>query len=297
MQCWLWSTVAVAVGTLVVFFCLSFDSLEYQEIGLNYSWINEIVEQTPYKNGRYYLGLGNHFIKFPRTVKSVFFVDDVSEGVQGPALISRAKDGLNVHLEVSFQYKLIFDKLYDLYATLGTKYEDTFVRMAMEQLATASTEHNAHFFFTNRTAVSNEMHGRLNGHFKKHAFAEVPFFQLRTVHLPTAFEDSIRQTQVKQQDIQIARLEQQTRKITYKTTVLKAEQAVKALTNQAAAEARSIELNNDAYCKQYTLTQQLQSDALSKVGKASGWTGEELLEYVRIRAVRDHPSNGTVISI
>lgn len=297
MQGWLVSIVAVAVGALVILFCLSFDSLEYQEIGLNYSFINEIVEQEPYKAGRYYLGIGNHFIKFPRTVKSVFFIDDVSEGVQGPALTSRTKDGLNVHLEVSFQYKLIFDKVYHLYATLGTKYEPTFVRMAMEQLATASTEHNAHFFFTNRTAVSNEMHNRLNGHFKKHAFAEIPFFQLRTVHLPADFENSIRETQVKQQDIQIARLQQQTRRITYKTEVLRAEQAVKALKNKATAEAKSIELNNDAYCKQYTLTQQLQSEALSKVGKASGWTGDELLEYIRIRAVRDHPSNGTVVSI
>lgn len=297
MQLWLASTVAVAVGTLVVLFCLSFGSLEYQEIGLNYSWINEVVEQEPYKGGRYYLGLGNHFIKFPRTVKSVFFIDDISEGVQGPALTSRTKDGLNVRLEVSFQYKLIFDELYHLYATLGTGYQDTFIRMAMEQLSTASTEHEAHFFFTNRTAVSEEMHHRLNSHFRKHAFAEVPFFQLRTVHLPVDFENSIRETQVKQQDIQIAHLEQQTKRVTYKTQVLKAEQAVKALKNKADAEAKSIELNNNAYCKQYTLTQRLQADALKKVGKASGWTGDELLEYVRIRAVRDHPSNHTVISI
>jgi len=297
MQPWLISVVVVAIVTMISLFLGSFDSLEYQEFGLNCNYLSESVEKEPYGAGRYYLGITNSFIKFPRTVKSISFLEDWTEGQQGPALQSRTKDGLTVHLEVSFQYQLIFDQLYSLWSTLGEDYEKTFVRMAIEQLSTATTNHNAHFFFRNRTFVSKEIHRTLDEHFRKHAFAEVPFFQLRTVHLPDEFEDAIRETQVQEQHIQIARLEQETKKVTFATEVLKAKQAVQKLQNQAEGEAQAISKKNDAYCEQYKLTQKLQVDGLQSVVSKTLWNGLELLDYLGIRAVRDHPSGNTMISI
>lgn len=266
----IWVPVAVVAAiSLAVLFFFSFDTLEYQEYGLNLSRISETVERKLYTSGRYYLGIANHFIRFPRMVNSVLFSDEDAGAKQGPALQSRTRDGLNVRLEVSFQYRLKFEKVYDLYSTLGKDYEPTFLRMAIEQLATAATDHSAHFFFTNRTAISAVMHQRLNDHFQERAFSEVPFFQLRTVHLPHDFEEAIRETQVKQQDIQIATLEQKTKTVTFKTRVLQAEQDVKVLVNQAEAEAASIKATNKAYCKQYKVTQDLQTSALSQLAKTS----------------------------
>eukprot|EP00931_Biecheleriopsis_adriatica_P088891 TRINITY_DN63118_c0_g1_i1.p2 TRINITY_DN63118_c0_g1~~TRINITY_DN63118_c0_g1_i1.p2 ORF type:complete len:297 (+),score=70.11 TRINITY_DN63118_c0_g1_i1:70-960(+) len=285
----------VAGAALAILFFASFQTLEYQEYGLNYSWISETVEQKPYTGGRYYLGIGNHFIKFPRMVKSVLFSDDYADKKEGPALQSRTKDGLNVRLEVSFQYRLIFDKVYDLYFTLGADYEPIFLRMAIEQLSIAATEHNAHFFFTNRSMIGAEMHDKLNNHFQAHAFAEVPFFQLRTVHLPNDFEEALKETQVKQQDIQIASLEQKTKTVTFKTRVLQAEQDVHVVVNQGEAEAAAILAANKAYCKQFEVTQDLQTSALSKLVRASGWNSGQLLDYMRVRALRGHPSNRSMI--
>lgn len=295
MKAFIASVVAVAAIALIVLFLCSFDTLEYQEMGLNYSWISETIEAKAYTSGRYYLGLGNHFIKFPKMVKSVFFLDDLTTETQGPALQSRTRDGLNVRLEVSFQYRIKFNEVYKMYTTLGPNYQQTFIRMAIEQLTTAATMHNAHFFFSNRTTISAEMHKMIDSHFQQHGFAEIPFFQLRTVHLPTEFEDAIKETQVKQQEIQIATLEQKTKRVTFQTKVLQAEQAVKVMQNQASAEAASIMAQNDAYCKQYRITQTLQSQALKELMTASGWTSKQLLEYMRIRAVRDHPSEKTTI--
>merc|ERR1712107_896469 len=106
---WLLPIGLVALCTMAILFFSSFDTLEYQEVGLNYSWISETVEDKPYMSGRYYLGIGNHFIKFPKMVKSVFFIDDPNAERHGPALQSRTRDGLNVNLEVSFQYRLKFN--------------------------------------------------------------------------------------------------------------------------------------------------------------------------------------------
>lgn len=294
---WCVPVVVVVVITSILIFFMSFDTLEYQEMGLNYSWISETVQQKTFSSGRYYLGLGNHFLKFPQMVKSVFFLDDMSPTTQGPALQSRTLDGLNVRLEVSFQYRLVFNDLYKLYSTLGLDYEQTLVRMAIEQLTTAATYHNAHNFFNNRTTIGQEMHKLLEEHFKSHAYSEVPFFQLRTVHLPDDFEAAIQDTQVKQQEIQIAVAEQSQNRVRYETKVLQAEQAVMVMRNQGEAEAQAILTANDAYCSQYKITQNLQSEALKKLMDAAKWKPKQLLEYLRIRAVREHSGDKTTIKM
>merc|ERR1719215_1568588 len=137
----------------------------------------------------------------------------------------------------------------------------------------------------------------LDKHFKLHGFSEIPFFQLRTVHLPREFEDAIKETQVKQQEIQIAQLEQKTNRVQFETQVLQAEQAVRVMQNEAQAEAQAILAANEAYCEQYKVTQNLQSKALHQLMESAGWTAKELLEYLRIRAVRDHPSEKTTIRL
>jgi len=265
-------------------------------MGLNYSWINQQVEKKTFTSGRYYLGIGNHFIKFPAMVMNVYFLNDLSSNTQGPALKSRTKDGLNVDLEVSFQYRLEMNKLYELYTTLGPDYEKTLVRMAIEQLTTAATMHNAHNFFNNRTTIGQEMHDRLKEHFAEHACADVPFLQLRTVHLPQEFETAIQDTQVKQQDIQIASAEQSQNRVAYETRVLQAIQAVNVMNNQALAEAQAIMARNDAYCKQYEVTTNLQAEALQSLKSAANWNNEQLLSYMRLRAVREHPAAHTNIN-
>lgn len=182
-----------------------------------------------------------------------------------------------------------------MYTTLGPEWEKTFVRMAIETLTTAATKHTAHFFFTNRTVVGTEMQRALSEQFDKHAFAEIPFLQLRTVQLPPDFDHAIKETQVAQQDIQVAKMEQNSNRVRYQTEVLRATKRVEVINNQAAAEAASIMAENQAYCKQYSITQDLQSQALQELKLSAGWTSKQLLEYLRIRAVRDHPANKTTV--
>lgn len=296
-----WATPVIGVVGLTLFAlcCMSFDTLEYQEIGINYSWISETIENRTYSAGRYYIGIGNHFIKFPRVVNNMYFGDAFDQGVKvdGPAMRSRTQDGLTVYMEVSFQYKLIPAGLWNMYQTFGDEYQRILLRMAIEQLTTATTKHNAHDFFTNRTGLSREMHSMLDSHFQQHGYSEVPFFQLRTVKLPKDFEDSIQDTQVKEQEIKVAKAQQDQNRITYETSLLNASQQVLVLAQQAAAESAAIYASNNAYCRQYRLTQELQATSLAKVASGVAWSPEELLQYLRIRAVREHPSTKTTIRV
>lgn len=288
--------VVAAVATFLLLF-MSFDTLEFTEMGLNYSWITENIEEQVYEHGRYYLGLGHKFIKFPKMVRSVVFSNDPSGLKHGPALESRTNDGLRVQLEVSFQYKLKVDEVNNMYMTLGPEYQQTFVRMAIDQITAEATLHNAYDFFANRTLIAVNMHSMLDTHFRKHGFSEVPFLQLRTVHLPTVFEDAISKTQLQEQDIQIAKMEQKANTVLFETRVLQAERTVQVISNNALAEAAAILLANSAFCEQYLITQRLQTLALKGLMANTSWTPERLLDYLRVRALRQHPSENTIIRI
>jgi len=358
----------LGVLAFVVVFSLwwyGYDVLEYQEIGLNYSWLWQQVDDWPYSNGRHYIGVANRFIKFPKMVRSISFVDNVtgtktacdafewqftcsdpehlkfrggeetgclqacraagysccslnSDGIcsggihpipgtfkyraavicpQGPALQSRTKDGLHVTLEVSFQYRLKPSRLYDLFTTVGTHYEGLLTRVAVEQITIASTQYSANEFFNKRSVIADEMKEMLDGHFRKHAWSDVPFFQLRTVNLPVEFEDAIQNTQIQQQEIQIAFAEQKQNRVRYESTVIQAQQRVRSILLAADAEAASVLASNDAYCRQYNLTQGLQREALVQMMSDADWGSEEILQYLRVRAVREHPSDKTTMNI
>merc|ERR1719265_872096 len=96
----------------------SFATLEYVELGLNYSWVAQTVEDKAYPSGRYFLGLGHSFIKFPATVQTIEFSD--AADAAGPMVRSRTSDGLEVQLEISLQYQLLPTKVSDLYQKFGT---------------------------------------------------------------------------------------------------------------------------------------------------------------------------------
>jgi len=55
--------VAIIVGILIG---ISFSTLEYNELGLDYNSFTKVIDPVPYQSGRHMLGIGHEFIKFPR---------------------------------------------------------------------------------------------------------------------------------------------------------------------------------------------------------------------------------------
>ncbi len=90
----------IFVGLLFLF--LGFSVLEATEYGLDYSWISKNVGMKVYDNGLHFIGIGHSFIRFPRMVQTIEFSKERTAN-QG-AVQSRTADGLEVILEISFQY-------------------------------------------------------------------------------------------------------------------------------------------------------------------------------------------------
>lgn len=287
--------VAGVAAVVVVLAVCSFSSLEYTELGLNYSMLTSTVEDRGYASGLYLLGPGHYFLKFPSTVQTIQFSHEPDS--VGPPLRSRTNDGLEVALESSLQYQLNASALTALYRKYGMAYESIFVNIAMDLITQVATKYAATDFFSNRTTISLGMETTLKDTFESQAFANVPFFQLRSVSLPPEFEQAIQQTEVKKQDIQTAQAEKDNMQVQMETKVLQAQQQAMAIALAANATAQSTMLNMEAYVKQFGLAQRLQAQSFAPIHDKLKKNDTLLMDYMRARAMRDHPDHNSVVSI
>lgn len=293
-------------GTLAVFLLLyGFGTVEITEYALCASLLTRKVEPNTYVSGRYWIGPFNYFITFPSVVKTIQFSDskfqsDLSMSERGdPLLRSRTADGLDVTIELSFQYQLKKDDIYELYTTLGDGdyFHNTFVRISIDKLTEIATLYTANEFFTARTAIGKKMEDSLRTIFESTLYATIFSFQLRAVGLPDDFEKAIQLTEVKKQDVHVAEAEQNTTKVALETELMQTTRRTKVTANKADAYAQAVMLQNTADIETFTISQEKAADSYGNVLTKLDSQEGQLLKYVQARVLREHPSERMTIGL
>lgn len=278
------------IGFLLILF--GFSSLEATELGLNYSWISKTISPEVKENGLYFIGIGHSFIKFPKTVQTIEFSEEKTAN-RGP-IESRTSDGLEVTLEISFQYILQPDKLYDLYNTYGPKYDNVFQNIAINILTEEATKYTAYNFFMDRGKIKDDFQYELNLRFDKNCFSNIQFLQLRSVNLPNLFEQSIQESEVKKQDIQKAQAEQNKVKIEIDTKIKAAEYQKNVIINKAEGEAQAIIKQNEAYVDALLRTQNTQTNAFKNLKDTLQLTNENLLDFMKTKIIKEYSGDNDI---
>jgi regulator of protease activity HflC (stomatin/prohibitin superfamily) len=289
----------------LVIFVGGFASVEVTEYALKASMITRKVDKEPYLSGRYWIGPWSYFIKFPAVVKTIQFSelrmqDDLGVDEPGePMLRSRTSDGLDVTIELSFQYQLYLEQIYNLYTTMGAgrDFHDIFVRVAIDRLTEIATEYSANEFFVDRTRIGKDMEKVLKKDFQDKLYATIFSFQLRSVGLPDEFEKAIQLTEVKKQDVQVAEAEQLSTKVALDTELMKAKRRTKVKANKAEGFAESVMLENKADIEQYIATQEKAASSYKGILKELDNKENELLAYVQARVLRDHLSDKITLGL
>lgn len=197
---------------LAVFLGFSIDQLSYNQVGLNYSSLFKSVENKTYESGIHFIGLGHNFIEYDVTLSTVEF--SKSRDATLPLISCRTQDGLKLDLEVSFQYRVLPSKIYDIYTTFGDSMKTVLLRIALDSISDVGVTYRAIDFFTIREQISAAMRQSLNVRLQKDLFTEVVFFQLRSIDLPDKYELSIQDTEVTKQGILRAEAERTKNNVT-----------------------------------------------------------------------------------
>jgi len=175
------------------------------EYGLDQNNVSSNIDPTVYGSGRHFIGLMHSFLKFPMTMQDIEFSRE-GDAVR-PPLIASTREQTEVTLEVSFQYKLIKSKLYELYERHKSAYNTRVADQAQSTLKIIAARFSKDDFFTMRREISKAMYDGLKVKFDDPA-TEMPVdivkFQLRKIDVPYGLEKSIMDTVVSKQAAETA---------------------------------------------------------------------------------------------
>lgn len=171
--------------TSVILFAASFGTLDVDEMGIKYNKNLLVIdeERGAYSNGRYFLGLGQVFVKFPSTLV-------VAEFAGNDVLSAWSQEGQEVFLEVGFYYRLDRGKLVDIYKRYNDAYHNRMLQIAKRVIKQVTIQFTAIQFFSNRTLIGERMNRDLRVSLASEDMI-LELFALRAVDIPDAFEDKV----------------------------------------------------------------------------------------------------------
>eukprot|EP00943_MAST-04B_sp_MAST-4B-sp1_P002397 g2397.t1 len=150
----------------VSLFAASFKYVSELEYCVRYNTITNVVDDEIWNNGEsgtYFMAQAYSFMCFPKTHKRMRLSNGDHPSIDGPTLRVRSKEGLQVTMDLDFEYAIYPDKLVDLYKLLGQKFETEINIAALSALHRASSKFLAlDFLSPKRTEIRRAMLNELN---------------------------------------------------------------------------------------------------------------------------------------
>jgi hypothetical protein len=142
----------------VSLFASSFKVLHATEVALEINDITgAIVSDRVYTAGRYFLGLGRGFVRFPIAEQPVEYRDG---GDAGELRTATADEQISV--ELSFTYKLMPSMLPQLFRRYAQNYRDKYVSLGESVLGQQLNRFNIEDYYARREIVSRRLRAELN---------------------------------------------------------------------------------------------------------------------------------------
>jgi regulator of protease activity HflC (stomatin/prohibitin superfamily) len=149
------SIISLTILVAVILIACSFSVLNYNEVGLNHSTWFKVIENKTYGHGIHFIGLGHAFHRYEISLSTIEFSKDREATL--PMIKCRTKDGLELDLEISLQYKVEKDNIYKIYTSYGENEKKILNRVILDTISDTSTLFTSNDFFTKRATIQNKM--------------------------------------------------------------------------------------------------------------------------------------------
>ena len=289
------SIFSLTILVALILIACSFSVLNYNEVGLNYSTWFKVIENKTYEHGIHFIGLGHAFHRYEISLSTIEFSND--KGATLPMIKCRTSDGLELDLEVSLQYRVDKTKIYDIYRTYGDNEKTILNRVILDAISDTSTLYTSNDFFTQRAAIQNKMKSDLIEQVYKKTYHQVVFFQLRSLNLPDAFENEIKNTEVKGQDINTANAELLRDTVMFETSVKVAELAVNATLETAYGEGNKTIFQATAEASTISEVVKAQSGAYKGMKANLTFENDQIMRYLQDSLVKDYTVGKIAMSV
>ena len=279
---------------VLIYLLISMDVVEPLEYGLPYNKFTKNIGKEAYESGRYILNPFKSFLKYPKNLVTIEFSEN--KKAESKPLQTRTGEGLAVILSVSFQYQLIKDKIPNLYNLANIYFHSTYVRISRDVILKVGGMFNATDYWMNRVKIADIMKQTMDNELLK-AFGHCISLQLLKIELPKTYEDSIVQTQVEIQKINMRKFEQSAELIRQNSLVIisEAEQKIRITNATGLAEASRIK----AFAKANALNNTINAE--NKRYKMAmdelGFSQEDLLNYIYLDSIMNQNKAKLLIDV
>lgn len=285
---------AACVLSTAILAALSLGSVPPLTYGIRYNFFNKQADlETVYTCGRYFIGPWSSFLPFPANVQGIEFTNEARVqplGARYPALHTRTKEGLALHMQVSLQYRLSHKSVGHLYKEFNRNYESMFISTIRDTLINAAAEYEANAYWKQRLAVGERMQDMVNSALEQ-TYAKCWGLQLLGIELPTTFDQSIVATQVQRQNISTMEFAQTFTQIRAQTAVIAAEFDKKVTVIKAHGKANYTLATRTAKARAKSKTLDTEASVFRDVKNSLKLTSEDLVEYQKFTAVQLMPNS------
>lgn len=256
--------------------------------GIRYNAFTKVADtEYVYQNGRYLVGFWNNFILFPESVQNIEFTNDpnmLAFMQRMPALHSRTKEGLSLHLQISIQYKLQRANIGKLYAEFNQQYESMYISSIRDVLIKTAANYHGNQFWREREQMGGRMQAAINEELEK-TYATCWGLQLMVIDLPKRFEDAIVNTQVQKQLIVTHQNEQLATKIRAQTRVIEADYKKKVKVLMSRGQGNFTYITQVAQAKARRRIIETEAKVMGRVSKSLGLSPADLVKYQKYSAI------------
>ena len=246
---------------IIIYLLISMDVVEPLEYGLPYNKFTKNIGKEAYESGRYILNPFKSFLKYPKNLVTIEFSDN--KNAESTPLQTRTGEG----------------NIPDLYNLANIYFHSTYVRISRDVILKVGGMFNATDYWMNRVKIAEIMKQTMDKELLK-AYGHCVSLQLLKIELPKTYEDSIVQTQVEIQKINMRKFEQSAELIRQNSSVIisEAEQKIRITNATGLAEASRIK----AFAKANALNNTINAEnRMYKIAMDElQLTQEELLNYI-----------------
>ena len=111
---------------------------------------------------------------------------------QGSRLFCFTKDGINVYLELTFFYRLKFEKIKEMFLQFGYDWKDSMARISVESIKESTIKFESKSYFTERNKINDELMSDMQKSFDEKAEGAVEVGKgSHFIIIPSQFRTSV----------------------------------------------------------------------------------------------------------
>jgi len=228
---------------------LSFKSVDQSQFGIAYNNLTCTAREDVYQEGKYFVGPMVTMFHYNRIVVAIELSGDRS-------VECLTYDGIQVVLDITFQYQIIELELHTVFYDFGVEWflQDYIKATARDSVRDVCATKTAQNFYEERGAIEQAMYeGLVSDMALAQAHVVIRLLQLKNVELPIELKTAIEEKQRSEQDIDNALNERQGALINAQTLLETAK--VEAETLIIVAEAEALALLTEAEESSTAITQ------------------------------------------